>query len=290
MRSRFVALLAATLPLLSIPAASAGPNDDMTTNPYLSQSGPTTVDIGIEQRGGTASVSRAGPSGVAPCVYEVLAGEAARQELLVLFGVDVATVDPELRYVFRLCRNRQTAVELVSIYRVGEPITQVLVDALVTSAYDHLEIPVLVQQSAPRGDAAAPMVVNLATWLWVEPASWTSVSREAAVPGARVVATARPIVATWNPGTGAADLACPGGGLPYAADTSATAARGCTYTYAASSAAQPDSSYSLSLTVRWAVTWVCEPACGAGGLPDFEITSSRLVRVAEIQALNTRNG
>ena len=290
MRPRLVALMcvSAFSVLLAVPPAAAGENDHIATNPFVSQSGPTTVDVGVERAdSATTRVARAGASGVAGCSYDILAGEAARQLLLVMFGVDVADIDPALRYVFHSCREPNRFVELVAVYRVGDPITQVIVDALVASAYDHLEIPVLIQQSAPRGDTAAPFVARLESWLWVAASSWVAVSRDVSVPGARVVATATPVSTRWRPGTGDHSIECVGGGVAYDfSSTDISQSTGCSYTYTASSAAQPDAAYVMALTVVWSVSWVCEPACGTGLLPAFEITSSRPVRVAEIQALN----
>ena len=293
MRPRLVALacLAAVAALIPAIPAAAGPNDEIATNPFVSQNGPTTVDIGIERTDtATTRVARAGVSGVAVCTYDILAGEAARQELLVMLGIDIGEVDPAMRYVFRTCREGPRFIDLVATYRIGEPITQVLVDAMVASAYDHLEIPVLSQQSAPRGDTTAPLVARLATWLWVPSASWAAVTRDVSVPGARVVATATPMSTRWVPGTAHPAVECAGGGTAYdfsRPDSSQSTA--CSYTYAASSAAQPDTAFVMQLTVRWSVSWICEPACGSGDLPAFEITSSRPVRVAEIQVLNTRS-
>jgi hypothetical protein len=287
----FVVALVATFGVL-IPAlpAAAGAFDDMAANPFVTQTGPNTVNVGIERAGAAAHVTRAGTAGVAVCTYDIYSGDSARQLLLIHYGVDVVDVDPDVRYVFRVCRDGSRPVDLVATYRLGTPITQVVIDAMVVSAYDHLEIPVLVQSSSPNGDATAPLITQLPTWLWIDAASWVPVSRDAAVPGARVVATATPISTRWTPRTGAQRVACLGPGVAYDPSQNDSAqSTGCSVTYTESSAGQPDAAFAMELTVVWSVSWVCAPACGSGALPGFEITSSRPVRVAQIQALNTRS-
>ena len=47
----------------------------------------------------------------------------------------------------------------------------------------------------------------------------------------------------------------------------------------------------LTSTVRWRVTYVCSAAaCPSGTLPDFVITTTRAVRVAEIVGVATETG
>lgn len=290
MRRQLTALLIVALGVVTTSSSAiAGDNDDIGANPFISQIGPTTVDIGIESAGVASHIVRSGVSGVAACTYTVESGETARQLLLVVYGVDVLQVDPSLRYVFRLCVADRLGVQLVATYRVGEPVTNLVVDALVATAYDHLEIPVLFQESAPRGDADAPFIVRTPAWLWVDPSRWEPVSEDAAIPGARVVATATPQRLTWNPGAGREPVVCDGNGAPYQFGVPDRAQlTSCAYAYDTSSAAQPNQAFLLELTVEWTVAWTCEPACGSGSLPPFAITSSRPVRVAEIQALNTK--
>ena len=290
MRRQLIALVIVTFCVVTAPSrAVAGENDEIGANPFISQIGPTTVNIGIERPGIVSHVVRTGASGVVACTYTIESGQTARQLLLVVYGVDVVQVDPSLRYVFRLCVADRVGVQLVATYRVGEPVTSLVVDALVATAYDHLEIPVLFQESAPRGDANAPFIVHMPVWLWVDPVRWEPVSEDASIPGARVVATATPQRLTWNPGTEREPVVCDGNGTQYRFDIPERAQRtSCTYTYDTSSAARPNEAFLLEVTVEWTVTWICEPACGSGSLPPFAITSSRPVRVAEIQALNTK--
>jgi hypothetical protein len=148
---------------------------------------------------------------------------------------------------------------------------------------------VLDPRTAPGGDALAPFVVNLSTWLWLDAAAWTAVHAEASVPGAQVVATATPITATWEPLPGTS-IRCDGPGTAYSFDVVESAQHtSCAFTYVASSASAVQAAFELRVTVRWSVQWVCQPACGSGVLPPFEVTSARSVHVAEIQALNTRS-
>lgn len=289
MHARLVTAAAAALLTLSLvaPPVAAGENDDIATNPFIRQTGPTTVDVGVQTTVDGERVSRSGPRGVAACQYGVYGAADARATILQLLGIDIGDLEPDVRYVFRVCRTG--TVDLVATYRVGDPIAPVLVDALTAAAYDQLQVPVLRPSSAPLGDEAAPLVVQLPTWLWLDAADWQPVRAEAAVPGARVVAVASPVEARWEPWPGATVL-CAGPGVAYdfnrADDAQST---DCSFTYQSTTATQPSNEVPLRTTVSWSVTWVCEPACGSGSLPAFEITASRPVRVAEVQALNTRS-
>ena len=289
MHSRLVAASVTVLLALSVLAspAIAGENDDIAANPFVRQTGPTTVDVGVQTTVDGERVSRSGPRGVAACQYGVYGAADARATILQLVGLDIGELDPDVRYVFRVCRTG--TVDLVATYRVGDPIAPVLVDALSAAAYDQLQVPVLRPSSAPQGDEAAPLVVQLPTWLWLDAASWRPVSAEAAVPGARVVAVASPVEARWEPWPGSVVL-CAGPGVAYDFSRSdEVQATDCSFTYTSTTATTPSHEVVLRTTVSWAVTWVCEPACGSGSLPAFEITASRPVRVAEVQALNTRS-
>ncbi|MDQ3573310.1 MAG: hypothetical protein M3404_00015 [Actinomycetota bacterium] len=129
-------------------------------------------------------------------------------------------------------------------------------------------------------------LVNMATWMWLDEATWGPRSTTASVPGVTVTATARPERVVWDMGNGA-QVVCQGPGVPYDVSQPEEAQRSdCTYTYRRSSAAQPGQRYVISATVEWSATWSVAGAAGGGALPGLSRSSSVAVRVAEIQAVN----
>lgn len=142
---------------------------------------------------------------------------------------------------------------------------------------------------APPQIALSPadeQLVNLPTWLWLDPADWTEVSATASVPGVSVTAVAAPQSASWSMGDGGT-VACAGPGTPFTAgDDPAGKSPDCGYTYPASSAGSPDELFDVTATVEWTVTW--SGAGQSGVFPGLTTSSSTDVRVAESHALNTR--
>lgn len=140
---------------------------------------------------------------------------------------------------------------------------------------------------SPRivANPAGAQLVNLPTWLWVDPASWGTRSATAQVPGVLVTAVARPTSVSWAMGDGTS-VSCPGQGTPFPPGGDPRAASpDCGHVYRSSSAAQLGQAFPVVATVHWAVTWV---GAGQGGaLPDLTTTSAIGLRVAEAQALGT---
>ena len=131
--------------------------------------------------------------------------------------------------------------------------------------------------------ANTEQLVNLPTWVWL--ADWKPVSAAAAVPGESVIATARPVKATWTFGDGS-HLTCDGPGTPFtAADSPTGSSPTCGHTYTRSSAAEPDGVFPVTVTETWLVSWT------GGGLtgtePPLTATATTTFRVAESQAVNT---
>ena len=132
---------------------------------------------------------------------------------------------------------------------------------------------------------ASEQVVNVATWLWVDPGVWSAQSATASVPGLSVTATATPQRVLWELGSGDR-VVCTGPGTPYDRDKPESAQRtDCSYTYRRSSAGQPDDRFIITATVEWHVTWAASSG-EAGDLGTVQRSASTPVRVAEAQALN----
>ncbi len=140
---------------------------------------------------------------------------------------------------------------------------------------------------SPRivANPAGEQLVNLPTWLWVDPASWGVRSATAQVPGVMVTAVARPTSLSWSMGDGTS-VSCPGPGTPFPPGGDPRAASpDCGHVYRDSSAAQAGQAFPVTATVHWSVTWW---GAGQGGtFPDLTTSASTQFRVAEAQALGT---
>ena len=70
--------------------------------------------------------------------------------------------------------------------------SQAEIQATILAAYDAVTYPDLTLHTAPPGDLDAPLITQLATFLWVDPAQWQPISASASIPGhLTVTATAR---------------------------------------------------------------------------------------------------
>jgi hypothetical protein len=129
-------------------------------------------------------------------------------------------------------------------------------------------------------------LVHLATWLWLDRASWAPKSDTVSAPGVTVTATGTPTKVTWDMGDGG-QVGCNGPGIPY--DTSRPSAdqqTDCSYTYVNTSGSQPGEAYVVTATVEWSVTWTVTGAPGGGTLPTVRRSASVPVQVEEMQVLN----
>jgi hypothetical protein len=143
-------------------------------------------------------------------------------------------------------------------------------------------------QQLPLGSATIEMappagseqLVRVATWLWIKPSTWQTLSATASAGTVSTTATATPTKVVWDMGDGST-VTCDGPGTPYdpARPTSTT---GCSYTWPKAG------SYQVTATIYWSVSWTAAGAPGGGSLglkpgPPSEMA----VRVTESQAINT---
>jgi len=159
---------------------------------------------------------------------------------------------------------------------------------------------VLAQQALSKLQLAAPSIemappatseqlVNVSTWLWIDPAAWQGLSATAAAGPVSATATATPVEIVWNMGDGN-QVTCAGPGTPYD-PSNPNATTNCSYTWTQSSADQPGNAYQVTATVYWQVTWTAAGTFGGGNLGQVPGPVARVsVRVAESQAVNTASG
>ena len=161
-------------------------------------------------------------------------------------------------------------------------------------AYKFLPIPKAAISFNPPGTSGVPALVNLATWLWIDPAGWAPQVSEIEVccPSVVVRVEATPQRATFETGDGAS-VTCAGPGTAYDVDRpAAEQTTSCSHTYNRSSAGQPGQRYDVRAAVEWAATWSVSGAAPAGGgalAPTRQASAAVPVRVGEIQSLNTQS-
>jgi hypothetical protein len=152
---------------------------------------------------------------------------------------------------------------------------------LAQQAYSQLQLPAPVIRANPT----ATQLVNLPTWMWVDPSSWGNRTSTASVPGwVSVTATAVPTSVTWSTGDGST-VTCSGPGTPFTGGNPKASSPDCGHTYRVSSHGQPNGTFAVAATVHWTVTWA--GAGQAGAFPDLTTTGTAAFTVAESQALNT---
>lgn len=156
--------------------------------------------------------------------------------------------------------------------------------SLAEEATDRADIPLPELRLSPPLDV--PQVVNLPTWLAIDPAQWRPVTSSASAGPVTATATAVPESVTWSMGNGDR-VTCAGPGTLYDPATGEAAQPDCTYTFRRSSARAPGGRFVLEATVTWRVTWAASGAPGGGSLGTVTRTKTVPIQVAEIQALNT---
>jgi hypothetical protein len=165
--------------------------------------------------------------------------------------------------------------------------------ALALAAERSLRLPDPQPSFSPGGSA----VVNLPTWLWVDPSIWHPQSVTASAGGVTATAMAAPVSVSWSMGDGTT-VVCDGPGVAYDPSQSPnTQSTTCEHTYAVSSAGQPspdgnpdDASFSVTVTVNWSVSWSAVGAPGGGALPSLTTAATVAERVKQVESVNALAG
>jgi len=162
--------------------------------------------------------------------------------------------------------------------------------SLAQQAADSITLP----GPAIHANPSAYSVVNVPTWLWIDPSTWRPFVASATAGGVTATAVATPSYVTWSMGDGGT-VVCEGSGVAY--DTTQPASEqhtDCSYTYRQSSIGQPspdgnpnDGAYPVTATITWAVTWTVTGATGEGALPNLRTSSTIFVRVEQIESIVT---
>ncbi|WP_369391142.1 hypothetical protein AB5J72_28490 [Streptomyces sp. CG1] len=156
-------------------------------------------------------------------------------------------------------------------------------------AYQRTTVPGTKISTAPAGKST----VNLPTWIWLDKATFKTVSVTASLPGTGLWATttAKPVSLHIDPGTGDAQTSPASGECTINADGSigepytkgkANETPPCGVTYLRSS---NGGSYALKATLTWQITWKGSGGTG-GDLPNGTFATTTDVPVQEIQSVN----
>ena len=164
-----------------------------------------------------------------------------------------------------------------------------VVPDLAEQAFDALDPISPVWSASPNG-TTVPMLVQLPTWLWVEPRYWNGVFiARVETPSGRVWAEAqgRPVSALWATGDGQTVFCGVGGTVWAPGAPTRPPAGGCSHTYRHSSAGTEGRA--VTVTVNFAVEGATTTNPGAVPLGVISRTSPPVVvQVAEIQAVQTK--
>jgi hypothetical protein len=157
-------------------------------------------------------------------------------------------------------------------------------------AENSLHLPVPLLHFNPSG----PSVVNLPTWLWIDPSVWHRYSVTASVGTVSATAVATPESVTWEMGDGGV-VVCVGPGHPFEVGLPAGGQRtACSFTYGTSSIGQlspdanpDDAAYTVRATITWAVSWTAQGAPGQGILPSLTTSAESSLRVVQVESVNS---
>jgi hypothetical protein len=159
-------------------------------------------------------------------------------------------------------------------------------------------VPGLLQQAADQAQLVEPtigldppgeQVVNVSSWLWIQPGQWHAVTATATAGAVTATVVAAPVSVLWNLGDGTS-ITCAGPGVPYDPEEPADAqSTYCQHTWTESSARQPGGVYQVTATIEYEITTT------VAGAPDptpdlgshFGPTATVEVPVSEIEALGT---
>jgi len=123
---------------------------------------------------------------------------------------------------------------------------------------------------------------------------WHDASVTATAGPVSATAVARPVSVRWTTGDGG-EVVCTGPGTAYAWWLPAAAqATSCSHEYLRTSAGQPaldgdpdHGTYVVVATVDWEVSWTSTGVVGGGALPSLLTSDAALLRVVQVESVNT---
>jgi hypothetical protein len=154
-------------------------------------------------------------------------------------------------------------------------------------AVSELDLAAPIVSMAPSGGKA---IVNLESWLWIDPADWTPITKSATADGITATATATPVSVVWDMGDGN-QVTCNGPGVAYNTNIpDQDESTNCGYTYQETSANGPDQQFTITTAIEYDVTWTSVGVAGGGDLGDIPGPSTTTaVTVDEIGTVTVPN-
>ena len=214
--------------------------------------------------------------------------EGTDLELAELLG---GKVDPPASWYVGSCGDPLTNFWPAGLTRLRVFGSDPGIELLAQEAIRHLNLPRpqirLNPDSSPRDQSrqAAPQVVFVPTWMWIDSAVWSPRSATASIAGLSVTAVGAPTKVTWS--TGDQHTITCGQGTAWKPGTDPMASSpDCGHTYSAPSRNAPGGKYTVTATITWHVTWSGGGASGTE--PALTSTASVPVQVVDAPALNTR--
>lgn len=262
---------------LAAPAAAQSPGGSAYGWVETGDGGAT---VGAEETIGSPVSGGGGGGGSSPCTWTPIHADLVGEQAEVIFA---RMPNAEYAWFLQECTNPDGTVTTTFIpVELGDAEPAPDPEALRARAQDELRLPSPQLAMSPPGE----QVVHVASWLWLDGALWRPHSSSASAGGVTATVTAAPNRTLWEMGNGDV-VACDGPGVPYDANRPPTAqSTDCSYTYRTSSAGRPGHVYPVTVTVEWELGWTVTGAPGGGALPGLTTSTSTIVPVGEVQALN----
>jgi len=266
-------------------------------------SGGGTVSVGAGSGSGTGGSSGSGGSagggqsgggasaGGSPwsCVYTILALNNAG-------GFPNGGPTPGAWYSVT-CVDAATGVQVTQTEWItgSQPVATPPVDprVLALQAENSIVLPRPVLSVNPSGTS----VVDLATWLWIDPSLWHADAVTATAGAVSATAVARPVDVRWSTGDGG-QVVCNGPGTAYVWWLPAAwQVTSCSHDYLRTSLGQPaldgnpdHGTFVVTAQVDWSVSWTSTGVPGGGALPSLVTTGATLLRVVQVESVNVSSG
>lgn len=211
------------------------------------------------------------------CIYQALSpAEQDEAEHMYATGWSQATkgTGPG-KWLRKICGQDATSPGTATVIWVPQRTDP---EVLAERALREADLPAVGLATSPPADQ--PQVVNLPTWLAVDPSAWKPVSVSATAGAVTVTTTAKPEKVVWSVGTGD-EVTCNGPGNRYDPARPASEQRpDCSYTY------RRPGTFRLTAIVVWHVTWSAVGFPGGGDLGLAQRSVTVPIQATEIQTLN----
>jgi hypothetical protein len=250
--------MAASSPAVLASAVSPGGGSGSLSCPLLS----TTCSVSAGSLGTPGSPGSSGGGTTITCTWQPITAAQASGELLPFVPYGQPTPDQSTwSWYIVSCPQDDGYQFLALVY--PSPAAAPTPGEVGQLAVSELDLAAPIVSMAPSGGKA---IVNLESWLWIDPAQWPPTSATATAGGITATATATPQYVVWDMGDGNS-MNCNGPGVAYNTsipdqDQSTT----CGYTYQETSASGP---FRITAAIEYDVTWKAVGVVGGGELGDI---------------------